>query len=159
MLNEARLAPSSVNLQPYEFHWVRNPELKSQVALACNGQQTAATAAEIIVVVASTAFARDTIVNQLNYIDKSTLMPSKSKDYHRKNLNKFNKILNIGGLALWTPLVSLLALFRPSLSLLPIGHLGSRQWAARNAVFAAHTLILGAAAKGIDSCPMEGFSA
>ncbi|WP_277424393.1 nitroreductase family protein [Ralstonia solanacearum] len=45
------------------------------------------------------------------------------------------------------------------MSLLPVGHIGSRHWAARNAIFAAQTLMLGAAAKGIDSCPMEGFSA
>jgi nitroreductase len=159
LLSEASLAPSSVNLQPYEFHWVRNPELKALVAGACNGQKAASTAAEIIVVVASTAFARNTIVDQLAYIDGSASMPPASKDYHRKHLNKFDQILKIGKLALWSPLVSLITLFRPGLSLLPIGHLGSRHWAARNAIFAAHTLMLGAAAKGIDSCPMEGFSA
>ena len=60
---------------------------------------------------------------------------------------------------MWSPLLSLAAWIRPSLSLLPVGHIGSRHWAARNAIFAAHTLMLAAAAKGIDSCPMEGISA
>ncbi|XXE02942.1 nitroreductase family protein [Pseudomonas sp. Z3-6] len=40
-----------------------------------------------------------------------------------------------------------------------VGHIGGRQWAARNTIFAAQTLMLGAAAKRIDTCPMEGFSA
>lgn len=159
MLKEASLSPSSVNLQPYEFHWVRNPELKALVAQACNGQKAASTAAEIIVVVASTAIARKTIVDQLAYIENSPSIKPASKDYHSKHLKKFDQILKIGRLAFWQPVVSLIALFRPTLSLLPIGHLGSRHWAARNAIFAAHTLMLGAAAKGIDSCPMEGFSA
>ncbi|MFH7572430.1 nitroreductase family protein, partial [Pseudomonas syringae group genomosp. 7] len=51
------------------------------------------------------------------------------------------------------------ALFRPTLSLNHVGHIGGRQWAARNAIFADQTLMLGAAAKGIDTCPMEGYSA
>ena len=69
------------------------------------------------------------------------------------------KILGVGSSAFWSPLLFLAALIRPSLSLLPVGPIGSRHWAARNAIFAAQTLMLGAAAKGIDSCPMEGFSA
>lgn len=39
------------------------------------------------------------------------------------------------------------------------GALGQPVLAARNATFAAQTLMLAAAAKGVDSCPMEGFSA
>lgn len=159
LISEAILAPSSVNLQPYQFHWVRNPAKKTDVAQACNGQKAAATAAEIIVVVANTNYARSTISEQLASMDVSTTMPEKSKDYHRKILTKFDKILKIGGLPIWTPIISLLSIFRPCLSLLPIGHLGSRHWAARNAAFAAQTLMLAASAKGIDSCPMEGFSA
>ncbi|UTW00955.1 nitroreductase family protein [Marinomonas rhizomae] len=158
ILTEAQFAPSSVNLQPYQFHWIRDSAKKAKIAEFCNGQKAAQTAAEIIVIVANTDFARDTIVEQLANIDRSTTMPDKSKDYHRKNLTKFDKILKIGGLPIWTPIVSLLSMLRPCLSLLPIGHLGSRHWAARNATFAAQTLMLSASAKGIDSCPMEGFS-
>jgi len=159
ILTEAQLAPSSVNLQPYQSHWVRNSAKKIEVAQFCNGQKAATTAAEIIVIVANTDYARQTIVEQLTSIDRSTTMPDKSKDYHRKILTKFDKILKVGGLPIWTPIVSLLSMLRPCLSLLPIGHLGSRHWAARNATFAAQTLMLAASAKGIDSCPMEGFSA
>jgi hypothetical protein len=97
LISEAILAPSSVNLQPYQFHWVRNPAKKTDVAQACNGQKAAATAAEIIVVVANTNYARSTISEQLASMDVSTTMPEKSKDYHRKILTKFDKILKIGG--------------------------------------------------------------
>lgn len=87
------------------------------------------------------------------------MLPDNSKAYYRKQVGKFQKILGLGSSAFWSPLLFLAALIRPSLSLLPVGHIGSRHWAARNAIFAAQTLMLGAAAKGIDSCPMEGFSA
>ncbi|WP_408901762.1 nitroreductase family protein [Paraburkholderia dipogonis] len=53
MLAEATFAPSSGNLRPYELHWIRDPLLKARVAQACNGQNAAASATEIIVVVAS----------------------------------------------------------------------------------------------------------
>ena len=155
---EAVFAPSSGNLQPYELHWIREPILKAGVAAACNGQRAAATATELVVFVANPAIGRQTAQAQLAYMEASP-MPDKSKIYYRQQIRKFQKILGLGSSALWSPLLFLAALLRPGLSLLPIGHIGSRHWAARNAVFAAQTLILGAAAKGIDSCPMEGFSA
>lgn len=159
LLGEAALAPSSGNLQPYALHWVRDPALKALLAQACNGQKAALSAAELVVVAASPALGRKTAAEQLAQIEASTALAVSSKAYHRQHLRMFTRILGVGSSALWSPLLSLVGLLRPSLSLLPIGHLGSRHWAARNAIFAAQTLILAAAAKGIDSCPMEGFSA
>jgi len=159
LLEEAALAPSSGNLQPYELHWIREPALKASVAQACNGQKAAASATDLIVVVANTAIAKRTAEAQLAHVEASTKLEPDSKAYYRKQVGMFQRILGLGSSAFLSPLVFLAGLIRPSLSLLPIGHIGSRHWAARNAVFAAHTLILGAAAKGIDSCPMEGFSA
>ncbi|MGX8882259.1 nitroreductase family protein [Methylovorus sp. SPW-M1] len=159
LLAEAALAPSSGNLQPYQLHWIRSPALKAEIALACNQQQAAATAADIIVISASAAIARDTASKQLSHVELSSKFSAKSKTYYRKQMKMFNRILGIGASAWWTPLVYAATLLRPCLALLPIGNMGSRHWAARNAIFAAQTILLAAAAKGIDSCPMEGFSA
>lgn len=159
LLAEAACAPSSGNMQPYEFHWIRDPALKASMASACNGQKAAATAADFIVLVASPALGLRTAVEQLKHVENSELLGLESKAYYRKQVGMFQKILGLGSSALWSPLVLLATLIRPALSLIPIGHMGSRQWAARNAIFAAQTLMLGAAAKGLDSCPMEGFSA
>ena len=159
LLAEAILAPSSGNLQPYQLHWVRSANLKAEIAKACHGQQAASTAAEIIVISASAAIGKQTAVQQLAYVEASDLLESKSKAYYRKQLGMFNKVLGIGASAFWMPLVYIASLIRPSLSLLPIGSIGSRNWAARNAMFAAQTIMLAAASKEIDSCPMEGFSA
>lgn len=159
LLAEASFAPSSGNMQPYELHWIRDPALKTSIALACNGQQAAASAAEIVVVAASPALGKQTAMAQLSDVESSSVLGPDSKAYYRKQIGMFRKILGVGSSALWSPLVFLAALIRPTLSLLPIGHIGGRQWAARNAIFAAQTLMLGAAARGIDSCPMEGFSA
>jgi nitroreductase len=159
LLAEAARSPSSGNLQPYRLHWIRDPALKARVAAACNGQRAAVSASTLIVVTASREMALSTAAQQLAYINASTDLPEPSKAYHRKQVQRILRILNVGSWPVWTPLTALAGLFRPSLSLLPVGHLGNRSWAARNATFAAQTLMLAAAAKGIDSCPMEGFSA
>lgn len=159
LLAEAVLAPSSGNLQPYQLHWIRSAKMKDQIALACKGQKAATTASTLIVVTANPAFGLDTASEQRAYIDACSAFDQRSKAYYHKQLGMFERVLKMGALSLWTPLVSIAAWFSPVLSLLPVGHLGSRQWAARNAIFAAQTLMLAASAKGIDSCPMEGFSA
>lgn len=159
LLTEAAFAPSSGNMQPYELHWIREPALKARIASACNGQKAAASAADFIVIVASPALGLRTAKAQLEHVESSTALGADSKAYYRKQVGMFQKIMGVGSSALWSPLVLLAALVRPTLSLIPIGHIGGRQWAARNAIFAAQTIMLGAAAKGIDSCPMEGFSA
>ncbi|WP_018607979.1 nitroreductase [Uliginosibacterium gangwonense] len=159
LLIEAAFAPSSGNLQPYQLHWIREPAMKACVASACNGQKAAVSASDLIVVVANPAFGKQTALAQLAHVEASSKLGPDSKAYYRKQIRMFQKILGIGSSALWSPLLVLAALIRPCLSLLPVSHLGSRHWAARNAVFAAQTLMLAAAAKGIDSCPMEGFSA
>jgi nitroreductase len=158
LLEEAAFAPSSGNMQPYQFHWVRDRALKANLAIACNGQKAAASAAEFIVIVASPALGLRTADAQLAHVESSSALGTDSKIYYRKQIGMFQKILGMGSSVLWSPLVALAALIRPTLSLIPIGHIGGRQWAARNAIFAAQTIMLGAAAKGIDTCPMEGFS-
>lgn len=53
LLAEAARAPSSGNLQPYRFHWIRDTTLKARVAAVCNGQRAAVSASTLIVVTAS----------------------------------------------------------------------------------------------------------
>jgi nitroreductase len=159
VLAEARFAPSSGNLQPYELHWMRDPALKADIAQACNGQKAAATAMTLIVVVASPELGMQTAAAQMTHVETSAQLAPNSKAYYRKQMAMFQNILGIGSAACWSPLVWMATLMRPCWSLLPLGSIGSRNWAARNAIYAAQVLMQAAAAKGIDSCPMEGFSA
>ncbi|KQW64891.1 nitroreductase family protein [Variovorax sp. Root411] len=159
LLSEATQAPSSGNLQPYRLHWIRDAGVRARIATACNGQRAASSAPTLVVIEASREIALDTAALQLNFIEGSNDMTERGKNYHRGQMRMFGRVLRLGSWPIWTPLVSIVGLFKPSLSLLPIGHLGSRAWAARNAAFAAQTLMLAASASGIDSCPMEGFSA
>ena len=159
LLSEATQAPSSGNLQPYRLHWVRDPGVKARIAAACNGQRAASSAPTLVVIEAGREIALGTAALQRAHIEGSSDLTERGKNYHRGQMRMFDRVLGLGSWPIWTPLVSIAGLLKPSLSLLPIGHLGSRAWAARNAAFAAQTLMLAASASGIDSCPMEGFSA
>ena len=46
------LAPNSSNLQPWEFHWVRDAAKKAELARLCLQQPAATTAQELVVCVA-----------------------------------------------------------------------------------------------------------
>ena len=43
ILEAARVAPSSFNVQPYRFYWVETPEMKTRAARLCMGQAAAET--------------------------------------------------------------------------------------------------------------------
>lgn len=51
-LQDAVLAPSSSNLQPYELYWVRDSTTRERLAEACFGQPAATMAGELVVVMA-----------------------------------------------------------------------------------------------------------
>lgn len=159
VLAEAVLAPSSGNLQPYQFHWVRDPERKARVAEACNAQRAAASASTLIVVTADPRIGRRTLSQHWRHLEASPASTAESRAYHRAQTNKFARFLRVAPWIVWSPVRALLASLAPTLALLPLGPSGIRNWAARNALYAAQTLLLAAAAKGIDSCPMEGFRA
>jgi len=79
LLAEAALAPSIGNLQPYELHWIRDPSIKTSVALACNGQKAAASATDLIVVAASPALGKRTAMAQLAHVETSSALEPNAK--------------------------------------------------------------------------------
>jgi nitroreductase len=158
ILSAALLAPSSGNLQPYQFHLVRTPDVKAKVAQACNQQRAAMTASALVVITSSLKIARASLDWQLGTLQGSDL-PAKSRKYHEGVHKTLRGFLRIAPHAILDPLRWLIAIFAPALSLLPFGASGFKQWAARNSMPAAQALMLAATAHGLDSCPMEGFSA
>lgn len=159
ILNEALLAPSSGNSQPYEIHWIKTPELKAQVAKACNEQRAATSASTLFVFVSGTRIAKKSLKEYEVHVEQSTLLTEKSKNFHRKGFKILGQFLKFGPLVIWTPLIGFFSWFIPAISIFPFGALGVRHWTAKNSVFAAQNLLLAAVAKGYDACPMEGFNA
>jgi nitroreductase len=158
ILAAAQSAPSSFNLQQYELHWVRDKSVCKQMATACKDQRAAASAAAFVVVVAKWRGKIDHYDLFLKYVDSSNLYDEKSKAYHHGGRKKVAWFLRLMPLWIFGGLRIITSFFNSHLTLLPIGPAGLHHWAARNSIFAAQTLLLAASARGIDTCPMEGFS-
>ncbi|RDS85137.1 nitroreductase family protein [Dyella monticola] len=159
VLAEAQLAPSSNNLQPYQFHWIRAPHLRAQCAAACHNQRAAAGAWALIVLAVSNALCARTLDGWVEQVEVCPELDEASRAYHRKQLKIQRLFGRIAGISLWTPLMALASWIDPVLMFVPLGPSGMRHWATRNSLYAVQTLLLAIAAKGLDSCPMEGFSA
>src|SRR6516165_8046181 len=83
ILNAARHAPSSFNLQPYKFYWVESAAGKSAVAKLCLGQKPAETASALVVAVADLASLSSTTQSQLEWMRRSNFAEVKIRDYRR----------------------------------------------------------------------------
>ena len=158
VLEQALLAPSSGNLQPYELHWIGDPELKLRVAEACEAQRAARQRGDPDRGGDERRNRRAHRRRTLRYVEHEGALNADAKRYHMEQLTKFRRFLHIAPLLLWAPLRWLLALFDPVYALVPIGPSGVSHWTARSGIYAAQTLLLAASARGIDSCPMEGFN-
>ncbi len=84
ILEAARVAPSSFNIQPYRFYWVETPERKKRAAELCMGQLPAETATALIVAVADIGSWRSTSEAQLEWmrtagVDEQLLLKQQKK--------------------------------------------------------------------------------
>ena len=159
VLEESLLAPSSANSQPFVIHWLRDPAMKAEAARACRNQRAAVSASTLLVFVASARHALATSSLLRTHVQSSPALTEKSRSYHLRQIAKGRTFLRIAPLAIWSPLHWILTAIFSSLTLAPLGPRAMRNWAARSALFAAQTLLLAASARGLDSCPMEGFDA
>lgn len=139
------------------IHWLRDPAMKAAGAAACRNQRAARSASTLLVFVAASRFGFETVSMFQAYVESTRELSEKSRDYHRRETTTRRRFLAIAPSVLWSPLHSLLTTFFPCLALVSVGPSGVRHWAARSALFAAQTILLAASARGLDSCPMEGF--
>jgi nitroreductase len=158
LIGEALLAPSSENSQPYVIHWLRDPAMMAAGAAACRNQCAARSASTLLVFVAGTRFAFESISRFHAYVESTSELSEKSKRYHLREMKTRRRFLRIAPSFLWSPLLALLTTVFPSFALVPMGPSGVRHWAVRSALFAAQTILLAASARGLDTCPMEGYN-
>lgn len=154
-LNLALLAPSSCNLQPWEFHVVQSPDKKQKLVEACMSQNAAATAAELIVVVARTNNWRK--VAKLNIEQwPQPKIPKHWQSFYTKGVafTYWQGPFHAVG-AMKKALTSLAGVFRP-MPRGPFTKSDMRVWAIKSTALAAENLMLAFRANGFDSCPMEG---
>src|ERR1700757_3932584 len=83
ILDAARHAPSSFNMQPYRFFWVESSPGKATAAKLCLGKMPAATAAGLVVAVADIGSLTATSQARLEWMRRSGFSRVQVRDYER----------------------------------------------------------------------------
>lgn len=157
-LRDAILAPSSSNLQPYELYWVRDSTSRKRLVEACLSQPAAATAGEIIVVVAR----RDQWKTNLDKVwdlmthGGTVTMPEPVDDYYHKITPSVRRTDSLGIDNLVRRVMFWVKGRKGPTVRSPVNTGDHRVWAHTQSSLAAMTLMLSLTAHGYDSCPIGG---
>ncbi|MFM1773562.1 MAG: hypothetical protein RL124_334 [Acidobacteriota bacterium] len=155
-IDAACKAPSSSNLQPWEFVWIENPQKREEANHICLDQVPAKTAPVLLAIVTHWAYWKRNRNEILRVFEsRGSVRPSTRRYYSRIiPLVYTNGPFNL--LGCWKPWIGrILSLVRPTPSLQTKNDV--RVMAHKSTALAAATLMLALRAEGFDSCPMEGF--
>jgi nitroreductase len=163
-LVNASLAPTSSNLQLWEFYHVTDKNKLEQLAEACFNQSAAKTAQQLVVIVARKDLWRKRAKANIEFLDKAYNKPDLSeRDLKRKKMatNYYKKLIP----TIYTDFLGILGyikyfvfqivgLFKPIYRQTRISDM--RIVAHKSAGLAAQNFMTSMAAIGYDTCPMEG---
>jgi nitroreductase len=159
ILNAARYAPTSFNIQPYKFYWVRSEAKKVVVAKLCLGQKPAETASALVVAVADLGSLSATTQSQLEWMRRSDFTKKEICDYEWKA--KIGRILFMPGpfgmFAAIKRVFFRMINLRMVIGMPPRSRQDLFKWATKSTSLACQNLMIAAEALGINTCPMEGF--
>lgn len=156
-LELALLSPSSSNLQPWEFHWVRNPDLKAKLAEFCYSQPSARTASDLIVCVARTKTWASNLGDIIKDLKAQPGVSPSAIKYHEVDLPKMLEQGLFGLKGYWRSLKYRFRGLKKVQARRPGGPGDLLLWAVKSTTLGIQTLMLAIRAHGYDSCPMEGF--
>lgn len=160
---QATMAPSSSNMQLWEFYHIVSPEVLKQVAKACFNQPAAKTAQQLVVVVVRKDLWKARIQDNVEHIQSHF---SKDKYSNRKKLNGaltyYNKIVynlyndrfGINSMLKYYAM-AWKGIFKTTYR--EVTKSDIRVVAHKSVALAAQTFMMSMASVGYDTCPMEGF--
>ena len=159
ILDAARSAPSSFNMQPYRFIWIESPEVRKQAAHLCMSQSPAETASALVVAVADIGSWRSTLHSQIEWMRSAGFSPEKISEQEKKSI--FAKLFFLQGwlgcFGILKALILRVIHSRKIIGSPPVARRGLFQWATKNTALACQNLMIAAEALGLNTCPMEGF--
>ncbi|TAI48954.1 nitroreductase family protein [Flagellimonas allohymeniacidonis] len=162
-LRKAVLAPTSSNLQLWEFYHVSDKNTLAQLTKACLGQNAAKTAKQMVVVVARKDLWKKRAKANLEFL-KAAYGHKAKEDYTKREkfaMAYYQKLIpsvysDFLGILGWLKFVvfQVVGIFRPTYR--QVRRSDMRIVAHKSAGLAAQNFMLGMAAIGYDTCPMEG---
>ena len=162
-IQQATLAPTSSNMQLWEFHHITSKDILQKLAIACLNQNAATTAKQMVVIVVRKDLWKQRIKDNLNNLNTIYGEKDKSKYSSREKFAKnyysklmpiiYSDFLGIFGYLKFA-LSWLTGLFKPTYRQLRNSDM--RIVAHKSAGLAAQTFMLSMAAEKYDTCPMEG---
>jgi nitroreductase len=163
-LQNASLAPTSSNLQLWEFYHVTSKDTLEKLANACFNQNAAKTAQQLVVIVTRKDLWKKRAQANIDYLNKAFDKPNleprlfkrkkQATDYYKKLIPTiYSDFLGIlGFIKYWT--FQIVGLFRPIYR--QTRQSDMRIVAHKSAGLAAQNFMISMAAIGYDTCPMEG---
>ena len=158
-ISSAILAPSSSNLQLWEYYHVTDPDKKAGLVKACMSQPAAATAPNLIVVVTRHDLWRQRCAANLEFIKslhqkEPDEKPIKAETYFKKTIPAlYTDIFGILG-CLKKAGAFFIGLTRPMYREVTAHEV--RAMSHKSVALSAQTFMLAMASEGYDTCPMEG---
>jgi nitroreductase len=160
-LERAHLAPSSSNMQLWEFYRVSAPDKMKMLSRFCMGQNTTETAREMIVVVVRPDLWRRRAQSNYNFVkeslgDRPAFKGRSALSYYGKLMPMLynNDVFGIRG-SIKKIVAWFIGLRRPMVR--EVSGNDMRIVAHKSAALAAQTFMLSMVAEGHDTCPVEGF--
>lgn len=163
-LYNASLAPTSSNLQLWEFYHITNEEVLSKLSAACFNQNAAKTAQQLVVVVTRKDLWRKRVKANLDFLNAAYDKPDlDERSLKRKKMvttyytklipTLYTDFLGILGMIKYL-IFQVLGIFKPMFRQTRSSDM--RIVAHKSAGLAAENFMISMAAIGYDTCPMEG---
>jgi len=163
-LYNASLAPTSSNLQLWEFHHIVDKQILGEISEACFDQNAAKTAQQVVVIVTRKDLWRKRAKANIDFLNDIYSKPDLDEKWLKRKkmaMNYYGKVIP----TLYTDFLGILGflkfiifqivgLFRPIYRQTRISDL--RIVAHKSAGLAAQNFMISMAAIGYDTCPMEG---
>lgn len=162
-IKNAILAPTSSNLQLWEFYHITQKDILDKMTTACLGQKAAKTAQQMVVVVARKDLWRRRINANLEFLhstfgnktaDEYSAAEKFALDYYKKLMpTVYFDVLGILG---WLKyfVFQVIGIFKPTYR--QVRQSDMRIVAHKSAGLAAQNFMVSMSAIGYDTCPMEG---
>ena len=164
-LRNASIAPTSSNLQLWEFHHITSKDKMAEISSACFNQSAAKSAKQMVVFVSRKDLWKTRAKANLKFLNKQFDKPNLSSQLLRRKKqvnNYYKKIIP----SIYTDLFGILGLikfvvfhiigfFRPIYRQSRLSDM--RIVAHKSTALAAQNFMISMAAIAYDTCPMEGF--